>query len=592
MKKPLCFALSVFLICFTALAVYAETVSATTSTDEPQVPPLKIVYFVPSDVEPLPERHERLGRVMRCVRDFYRKEMQRNGFGPLTFALEWDTPGKLRLYTVRGAKKQAEYGRNDSGVVRDEVRAALEKQGIDIGNEVVVVFQLLLKWEDGKAVELGPYVGGGSYLSGMAWVYDDALLDADKLGSREPGGYYHGPCSVGQFNTHYIGGVAHELGHAFSLPHACETNRLRHELGRALMGSGNHTFGEELRDQGRGTFLTAASALRLSRIRAFAGDLPEARLPTHWIFEELKAEPLAIKKDTKDGPKKGDGLLPGFVLTGRVDASPKLRGIIAYNDNMKIPADYDSKVWTAPVDAEGRFRLEIDEIDAVAYQLRLVGVHDNGATSRLAVDYTAEGEKLDLTPINAAVPVERMKRLFRVGNTEEIAKLRWDDPELARMARHLVKLMEKTEIVELAKLPSKVRKADLSAAAFLEAKTGWKGFARSHVPEDVFLRIGGKFFESGLYAHAPSVYRFDLAGKWKTLDIGYGLQDGHDGPVRFRILGDDRELFQSEVVSDHRERRETLSVKDVQTLQLEVLPASDRGNSGTWGVWTGPTVKR
>ena len=101
---------------------------------------------------------------------------------------------------------------------------ALAKEKLDIDHETIVIFQLLLEWRGNKAVEIGPYVGGGGPRSGTAWVYDDAKLDARLLSSRKPGGYYAGPCSLGQFNTHYIGGVAHEFGHALGLPHDCEPN--------------------------------------------------------------------------------------------------------------------------------------------------------------------------------------------------------------------------------------------------------------------------------------------------------------------------------------------------------------------------------
>ncbi|MCL2622696.1 MAG: hypothetical protein FWD31_03425, partial [Planctomycetaceae bacterium] len=141
-------------------------------------PPVKIVYFIPSDCQAPQDRQERLGRVMKHVQEFYRHGMESHGYGQVTFNLEWESADKLKLYEVQGKKTQAEYGRNDYAVVRNEVRDALRSQGMNIDREVIVIFQLLLKWEDGKATELGPYVGSGTNLYGTAWVYDDALLDA------------------------------------------------------------------------------------------------------------------------------------------------------------------------------------------------------------------------------------------------------------------------------------------------------------------------------------------------------------------------------------------------------------------------------
>ena len=551
------------------------------------VPPIRIAYFVPADREPLPDRQERLGRVMRYVQDFYRKEMQKNGYGPKTFVLEWDKPDRLKLYLVKGKKKQAEYGRNDASVVREEVRNALRSQyGIEVNEEVTVIFQLLLNWDGAKATEVGPYVGGGSHLTGTAWVYEDAKLDSDLLSSKEPGGYYHGPCSLGRFNTHYIGGLAHEMGHAFSLPHACELDAERKEKGRALMGGGNHTFGQELRNEGPGTFLAASSAMRLSKVRAFVGDIRGSRERVYWIFEELNAVPK--KKNSNGSPRS-------FVLTGRVTATPKLIGIIAYNDNGTIPADYDAKTWTAPIGADGSFRIEIDELAVAPYQLRLVGIHETGATSRLVIDYSVAPDGIELSAINSAVPLDNLKRLFCAGNKAEIeviARKNASNKNIESKARHLLRLLNTMETVEVSRLPSSVRETDLSWADFLDAKTGWGSFRRAHVPEDVFLQVGGKFFDSGLYAHAPASYKIELGAAWRTFRFGYGLQDGHDGPVRFVVRGDGKELFRSGDIKDHKEHRETVSVDSVGTLELVVESAAPNGNSGAWGVWLCPVLKR
>lgn len=564
-------------LCFIFLIV------TTISAAEPQsVPPVRAVYFVPSDKEPLPNREERLGRVMRYVQDFYRNGMAQNGYGKKTFALEWDKPGSLKLYTVKGKKRQEEYGRNDYNVVRNEVRNALKSQyGIEINQEVTVIFQVLLKWDGSKAVELGPYVGGGSPFNGTAWVYDDALLDSDLLSSTKPGGYYVNPCSIGRFNTHYIGGIAHELGHAFSLPHDCETNQQRQTKGHSLMGGGNHTFGQELRNEGRGTFLSPASALRLSKVRAFASDLPGTRESTYWIFQELKAVQSSQKK-------------PSFHITGQLEASPKLVGIIAYNDNKNIAADYDAKTFVGKPSPEGFFRIEIGELENVPYQLRLIGIHSNGAASQIKADYAVQNGRADLSSINAMIPLDKLRKLFSVGNVQEIKafaeRLPLKDP-LREKGVFLVRLLSAPKTVEVAALSSDVRQVDVSFAEFTEAETGWGNFRRAHVPEDVFIQVGETFFDSGLYAHAPSIYRLELKEQWKTFEFAYGLQNGHDGPVRFIVKGDGKELFRSETVDGGTLHRQKVDVAGVQTLEL--LTESDaNGNNGAWAVWCQPLLSR
>jgi len=547
------------------------------------IPPVRIVYFIPSDMEPIPDREERLGRVMLCIQDFFRKGMEENGYGPMTFALEWNNPDKLKLYEVRGKKKQEEYGRDDSRIVRNEVREVLKsKYGIDADKELLVIFQLLLKRDGDISIELGPYVGGGGALSGTAWVYDDDRLDANLLTSKEPGGYYHGHCSLGKFNTHYIGGVAHEMGHAFSLPHVREWDSQRATMGNSLMGSGNHTFGRDLRNEGTGTFLSETSALRLSTIRAFAGDLPDIGKRGDWTIEKLTA-----REERSEGGRT-------IVLSGHITASPKLTGIIAYNDNLNIPADYDAKAWMTKDINDGHFQMTIDELETAPYQLRLVGVHENGVTSQLSVNYQVSDNEIDLKPINRLIAEERLRRLFRDKKTDEIKLISEnpaEDETIRRIARHLFKLSIGQEPVVVAKLPAKQRTADLTYSKFIVERTGWHGVYRGMVPEELFIRVGNQFFESGLYAHAPSNYTVELGGVWKTLLIGYGLQDGYDGAVRFIVLGDGKELFRSEDVKDHSLRKTTISVEKVRKLELTVESAV-QGNSGAWGIWVEPEIRR
>ena len=547
-----------------------------------EVPPVKVISFIPADMQPFENREERLGRVMTHVQEFFRKGMEAQGFGPKTFALEWTEPGKLRVYTVKGQKNQSEYGRNDSSVVRNEVRAAMQAQhNININEEAVIIFQQLLRWEGNVATELGPYVGGGSALSGTAWVYDDPLLDAAQLSSREPGGYYHRPVSIGQFNTHYIGGVAHELGHAFGVPHDKETDEQRRTLGTSLMGSGNHTYGNELRDQGLGSFLSAASALQLSTVRAFVGDRSGSRDRAAWRIDNL-------------GATHRDGKI---TFTGRFVATPPIVGIIAYNDDTNIQGDYDAKAWMVKTDASGRFNIEISDLTETDYQLRLVAVHQGGQKSQLRYDYSVSAAGPDLSPFDSSLPVEDIRQAFLSNDRERLDDIvadmtaRYPNSAIQRRAQHFSNLLKEPDLIDLLTQPADVTRVDLTWARFVSAETGWGSAQRGSVPEDGFLTIGGRFFMSGFYAHAPSSYVFNLGNHWKTFKSSYGLQDGHEGSVVFVVRGDDKELFRSTLISDRRLRQLEVDVTGVQRLTLIV---EDGGNDigHDWGIWIEPALER
>lgn len=353
--------------------------SAGPASDRPVV---RVVYFIPKDRKPEPGYASRLDRVMSEVQRFYRMGMDQNGYGKVTFELDRDAKGALRIYEVPGKLSMREYGRNDADKVRREVKEGLAKEKLDIDDETVIIFQLLLEWHGNTAEEIGPFVGGGGPRGGTAWVYDDVKIDPQFLSSRKAGGYYQGPCTLGQFNTHYIGGVIHELGHAFGLPHDCEPERDRPGRGLSLMGGGNHTYGNELRGEGRGAFLSAASAFPLSVHPLFTGKRMPAS-PNTCRFAELKA--------THD-----DGKL---MLTGRLQGSPRPVGIVARNDSTETVGDYDAVGWVCTVGADGSFRMNVGELKPGEYDLRLATIGDNGEARNFVFRYRIDEEKRpDLRP--------------------------------------------------------------------------------------------------------------------------------------------------------------------------------------------------
>ncbi len=550
-------------------------------------PVLRIVYFIPADREPEPDYRERIDRVISEVREFYRKGMQENGYGPMTFELGRDSTGRLNIYHVQAKGPMADYGRDDAGKVRREVKKSLAEQGIDADREHIVIFQLLLKWEDGKAIEVGPYVGGGGPRSGTAWVYDDLRLDARLLDSREPGGYYGRPCSLGQFNTHYIGGVAHELGHAFGLPHDCERHSKRPTRGRSLMGSGNHTYGQERRDEGKGTFLSAASALPLSAHPLFTGKRI-AELPAKFTLADLEVS-------------EGDGQLS---MKGRLEGPTPAIGIVAYNDPQSKSGDYDAVGWTTVPRGDGRFELTIGELKPDEYRLRLKAYVASGDSGEIvSTDYRVDSLlRPDVRPLRETFWLTRASDAFRSRNGDQLdaiaAEVRSrfpDDATLQRKVERIRSLMSPAAPKSLDAIDSTVAEVNLADVQYASASVGWGSPLRNQVlPEagsPCLIRVGGEFFESGLYAHAPARYRFRINGKWLVFASQFGLQDGKNGSVEFVVKGDGNELFRSPKVNDRQVRKVEVNIAGVEELELLVEDAGD-GNSSDWGVWIAPTLRR
>jgi hypothetical protein len=142
----------------------------------------------------------------------------------------------------------------------------------------------------------------------------------------------------------------------------------------------------------------------------------------------------------------------------------------------------------------------------------------------------------------------------------------------------------------------------LSDAKWTAAEVGWGNVARNHCTlfwpdpdwqEGVFLRVGGRVFSKGLYAHSSSRYEFALDGKWKTFTAEVGLQDGADatGSAVFIVRGDGTELARSAIMRVGKSESFTVNVAGVQKLEL-LAEGGEGHNENSWAVWLQPELHR
>ena len=103
----------------------------------------------------------------------------------------------------------------------------------------------------------------------------------------------------------------------------------------------------------------------------------------------------------------------------------------------------------------------------------------------------------------------------------------------------------------------------------------------------------GKLYATGLYAHSPSRYVFDLGGKWKMLRGEAGLHTAHQphGSVVFVIKADGREVFRSAVIHGTTKANYAVDATGVKRLEL-IVDKAGAGNGGNWGLWLDPTLFR
>ncbi len=548
-----------------------------------------IVYFNPADRECLPGYHERIDRIMTDVQAWYRDEMQRNGFGPLTFPLERDQDGKLVIHVVKGNRTYTRNEEMGTQEVRDnQVKPALRAKGIDIDQEHIIIFQNLLfvedKWGEQVIRAWCPYCGGGNHTNGTAWVTDFELLDTLNLPKKEPKIDDNGrPRTLGNYMVAQIGGVAHEFGHALGLPHNEQTEEQLEQMGYTLMGSGNyHLFGERAGEE-QGSYLSKPHATVLSSHPLFKRNAKDVDVESDCNFREIEFE-------------AGDG---EYVVTGRVESTPAPYAVVAYHDLMRHHMDYDATSWVSPVDQDGRFEVRVGALKPGWYELRLRCYLVNGDRDELRYRFT-------LDP-SLKIPVDKLKRqtLYELCAKPAIDardsqvllaaidKLAGFNDVYYRRAQACHRLMarEETETQDLSTLGDEVREVPLSAVKWKSASVGWEEPARDHVPENTPLESGEQFHETGLYAHANSSYVYDLDGKWKQFTSAYGLQNLNEGSVVFVVKCDGQEKFRSALIKDWVEGLVNVDLTGVDQLELIVENGGD-GEWGDCGIWFSPILRR
>ncbi len=566
---------------------------------------LQVVYFTPADRDPEPRYRERLEAILEDIRAFYRAGMERAGFGPMTFDLARDVEGRLLIHVVKGRRLERDYQKPDGEIIITECQPALAAAGISFESETVLVFCNLADWDATTKTfsHHSPYYGLGyggeqNQNRGLCFALDSAIQNLADLTKLEPilDDDEYGRLSPGKFNTIFIGAIAHEMGHAFGLPH-CGERRDERSLGTSLLGTGNHTYREELRGDGPGTFLTLASAMRLAARPLFCKSEKEMTLAPQLQTNEFQLSTNLTRHDLAGRP----GALR---VEGVVRGTPPVYGVIAYFDSLR-DGGYHAPTATAVPDAAGRFALEITDLSPTRNgELRLEYCHANGSLSesRAAFSVTLH-QAVDLEQWKVAKVLEPMSRaVLREDVKLARAELRQLEdgraPELARrVARKLLATLNHEPKPVPANASAAIAELPLGDARAKTAEVGWLTPTANRIPAndqvETPLLESEKIYATGLYAHAPSRYVFDLGGKWTRLrgEAGLHVTQQPYGSVVFSIKADGREVFRSGTIQKSVTTRYDINVTDVTLLELIVDDAGD-GNHNDWGLWLDPTLLR
>jgi len=547
---------------------------------------LHVVCWRPVDRPFADGYRERIPRMLDHIRDFYESEMERHGLGKRTFQLDTDEEGKLVIHEAVGEGNYEDYGRPDGQRIRKDCVVVLKEAGLDPDRETILIFTNLSDWDPVKRTffHKSPYYAGGSHRSGTAWQLDSAELDTRNLALKEPmirDGEY-GRISLGKHNSIFIGGIAHEMGHAFGLPHCRARDDEAKAFGTALMGAGNRTYADELRGEGKGSFLTLASALRLASHPQFSGSVKGMNLPLRAEFTDMAVE------------GRGDS----FVLRGKVEAGLPVYAVLGYLDP-EGGGDYDSRTVVAIPGDEGEFTLECDAlVPGKEAEVRLFTLMVNGDTQRWTsgyrvardgtVDVEAMETTLELSDFVAAVRERDLEEAKRIGTTLA------GDAQAARVARSILAGLDPERTTRKAsEIPEETRSFPLSRITPTEAEVGWQRPAYDHLPGPaVLIQSGAEVFETGIYAHAEARHVYTLnGGGWKRLRGQCGLPHSRGGSVEFVIRTDGNEVFRSKTLKAGEKRPFDVDLSGVTRLELLTRDGGD-GKGADWGFWLAPMLVR
>lgn len=545
-----------------------------------------IVCWRPQDRAFAKDHRERLPRMLAHIQEFYRSEMERNGLGSRSFNLDLDADGQLKIHEAVGSANFADYGRPDGQRIKEECIPVLKEAGIDPDRETIVIFTNLSTWDETNKtfVHKSPYYAGGTHRAGTAWQLDSPELDTLNLELKEPmiqDGEY-GRISLGKHNSIFIGGIAHELGHAFGLPHCRARRDEATAHGTALMGAGNRTYFDEVRDEGPGTFITLAHALRLASHPQFSGSVKGMHQPVKVEFKDL-----ALEADSKQ-----------FSIGGRLESNLPVYAVIAYLDP-DGGGDYDSRTVVAVPDPKGRFSLDCQEfVSGKSAQLRLVACLVNGATAtwRSGFRVLRDGA-IDVSAIQTALQLSDFLEVVKTrdfARAEAVLLATTDEGKSREIGKSLLAGAKGDRVaVDADRVPAEQKSIALSRVQPVQASVGWQRPAFDHVPRpDSLIISDGEVFETGIYAHAPARHKYNLkGGKWLRLVGKCGLPNQRGGSVVFVIKADGAEAFRSKKLEGGRSQSFTVDLTGVETLELIVEDAGD-GKASDWGFWLAPHLER
>ncbi len=353
--------------------IQAKEIVASYHSDAPRVNNnVKLVYFYGNDNELQSNFDDRLTRILDDVSKFYREEFLRHGIDLNGVPFE-KMNGKYVFHIVKGDSSSKSYNIKSGPVIINEIHRKTAGN-IDLSKDyVLVINSLWYKRNDGTYVFHSPYFGMGSSLNGICMVADCELLDPLLLNNKTQQMKFSEmavalkECPVAEFNSWYIGGIAHEMAHIFGLPHDFG-NKLELETSTiSLMGQhGSRHFRDYLWGGEKSAVFSSASIIQLISHPVFTQSNKDI-----YLRPPLSVTDIAFSKNNLE-----------ITLEGKINTISAPYAVVALIRPV-ILNEYLNQSSLELISGNGSFSINLGQLTQGDFNLQLIFIFPNGTTSKL-----------------------------------------------------------------------------------------------------------------------------------------------------------------------------------------------------------------
>ncbi len=556
------------------IAQAKKRIEELTPTSEPVKNVIKVVYFHASDQAPLNGWQERLPRTLADVSNYYREAFSRYDLKSNGLPFE-KVNGKIDIQIIQGDLVSSRYNTTSYDKIAQEIEKKANGRLHIATDNVLIINGLCDLKKDGIYYFHSPYCATGN----ICFVADCEKLDSrllkdsvQKMTFTEM--FVVGKkCSVGEFNSWYIGGIAHEMGHIFGLTHDFGGRSEFQKSETSMMGEyGSRHFRDNLWGGEVNSYFTTASILQLMSHPVFTGAAKPTNPTTNFTHTGINVHPT-------DSSLSAECTFEG---TDRPYAMVALFRPIQFSE-------YRNRSFCAVLNSANSVRFDLTKVEAGSYPLRLLYLFPNGTVRTI--------ERLVNIDSNGVTKVDDPFIANQVNVTSLLEKLRKSEknPETDTKIEILKGILLPLPPVDLSTYEG--NRMFLSDAQWTIAQVGWGTTARNYFSLEneftFFLQLCGKLYQKGLYAHSSSTYVFNTDAKWKTFTATIGLRDyAHiQGSAQFTVMGDGKILYQSRALRVNMSEIIQVNISGVKELKL-LAEGTEGHNHNSWAIWVDPILEK